>query len=397
MAEPDLSLGSPPSPTESQSRVRRPRRWLFLVSHDRVHPACTGGDALVVLLAEALAARGDEVALWTSRAPGRADREVVQGVSVRRFTSGPLLAPSMWAALLGGGAGGADRIVEQVICSQRIPFLARLLSPRPTVGVWYQDNVPLFRAQYGGGPSLALAKALQRWLLLVNQRGALLTCSGTSRAWLLEHGVDRKDVEMLYPRVPLPAELPSSPPFEGREDRFAVIGNFRPTKRFEEAVEVLRALRERVPSAKLTLMGRANDLRYLRTVRELVARSGLERSIEVLVDRGDREKFELLGRCKALTVHSPIEGFGWTVIEAGAMGTPAVVNPGTPEDPLGSGPGAVRVRFGDVAGYARALERWMRSAEEWSRASQDARASASRYTGSALTPELARFLDALRR
>lgn len=386
----------PPLPAEPKGRSpggpAGPRRWLFLVAHDREDPRVTGGDLLATDLAEALAARGDEVELWSSRHSGRPLNERVNGVRVHRLPPQGLLAPSIWAHFLAGRARGFHAVVEQVVGSQRLPFLARMFSPIPTLGVWYQDNVPLFEAAYRGRTLRQSARFLQRMLLLVYSRGPLLTCSTTSARWLEGRGIAPDRIGLFYPRVNRAGPNGALPPFSQRENLFVVIGNFRATKRFEEALEVLREVRRGGVDARCALVGRANDPVYLDRLRALAQAPDLRGSVDILVDLSEAAKFELLLRAKALTVHSPIEGFGWTVIEAGRQGVPAVVNPGVPEDARGSEGGAVVVPFGDVRAYARAVSLWMTSPELWSQASRAARRHSERFSGSVLTSDLRDFL-----
>ncbi len=373
-----------------------PLSYLILAAHDRAHAGVTGGDLHLQGIAEELASSGGVVTLWTSRAPGLPSRERVNGVDIHRWGGGELFPVRVRFRGRLHGAQGFDVVLEQVIGSLRIPFRAPRWAKGRAVGFWYQDNRPLFRAAFRSSFLVAAADRLQRSLLRSYGHGPLLVPSETTRSWLLSQGVPAVRVAVSHPQVALPEGAEGTVrPYRERADRFVVIGNFRPIKRFEEAVEVLRRLRREVSEAEAVLLGRPQDPAYLKRLRELALSPELAGHLRIVVGAGEAEKFELLSRSKALTVHSPIEGFGWTVPEAGAMGVPAVVNPGVPHDLDVEGPGLVRVPAGDVDAYVRTLARWMREEGEWQRASSSALAGSRKFLEPFVGPEVRALLGSV--
>ena len=373
-----------------------PLSFLILAAHDRAHPGVTGGDLHLQGIAEELASAGGVVSMWTSRAPGLPSQERVNGVDLRRWNGGALFPLRVRFRGWLHGAQGFDVVLEQVIGSLRLPFRARRWAKERAVGFWYQDNRPLFRAAFRSSLLVAAADRLQKDLLRSYGQGPLLVPSETTRSWLLSQGVPAEGVAVSHPQVALPEGAARTVrPYRERADRFVVIGNFRPIKRFEEAVEVLRRLRQDVPEAEAILLGRPQDPAYLKRLREVALSPELAGHLRIIVGAGEEEKFELLSRSKALTVHSPIEGFGWTVPEAGAMGVPAVVNPGVPHDLDVEGAGLVRVPAGDVDAYVRTLARWMRDEEEWQRASSSAFEGSRKFLQPFVGPEARALLDSV--
>lgn len=332
--------------------------------------------------------------MWSSLSPGLPTEEVRNGVHLHRWEEGPLFP--VRAFLFGARQGSFDLVLEQVIGSSWMPFFARLWTPRRSVGFWYQDNRPLFRSMFSSTMTRSLASGLQAFLRLAYERGPLLSPSESTRSWLVREGVRADRIAVSHPQVVVPRGV-APRPYTERFDRFVSIGNFRPTKRFEEALEVLRRLRRTVPTAELHLLGRPQDARYLSDLRARAEEPDLRGHVHFSVGPTEEEKFAVLASAKAITVHSSIEGFGWTVPEAGAMGVPAIVPPGVPEDVGKEGEGLVRVAAGDIEGYAHPLERWMRSEPVWRRSSDDAQERARAFQGSFLPPSvLALFETAAR-
>ena len=283
-----------------------------------------------------------------------------------------------------------------MIGGARIPFLAPLFTRTPVVGVWYQDNTSLFRAQYGAFGA-RLAGAVQRVVLAVHRHCVVICPSRASRAWLVSQGYDPSKVAVYYPSVDPFGLADPSRGFAERRNLVVAIGNLRPFKRFEEAIDVLGRVRLRVPDAQLAIVGRRDDSAYLRRLVERAKGSDVRGSVSFHLDVPDAEKFRLLGEAKVLTVHSPIEGFGMTIAEAGLCGVPSTVNPGVSEEVVEAGVGGVRVSAGDVEAFARETVALLSDAGEWARLSEGARRGAARYAKPRIDPALERVLEGLAR
>jgi glycosyltransferase involved in cell wall biosynthesis len=387
LSEPGNAGGIP----STGAPARPPLKILILAARDPRNPRAAGGDLHLSLLAKELTRAGHSVQLWCCSARGLPRREVREGVEVERLAPTRLLAPIVWYQLFRGGASRFDLVIEEVIGGERTPFLGIVLSGRPTVGMWYQDNRPLFQAAYG--PKFAWAAGLVQSILLRLYRwGSLLTPSERTREWLISTGMPADRVAIHQPKVFAQVGVDGTKPFAARRNRFVCLGNFRPYKRFDEAISVLEALRAELPDAELVLMGRKDDLAYLANLEQRVAASAASPGIQLRTNVTEAEKFETLLTAKALTIHSPIEGFGWTIPEAGLCGVPTVANEGTPPEPLEEGVNGVRVRSGDVAAYARTLRAWMTDEKLWRRFSEGALRRSRRFMESGLLPEVEAFL-----
>lgn len=365
---------------------------LVVVARDGRHPRAAGGDRHLDYMAHLLADAGYEVTLFSASDPSLPRKEMIDGVTVERLAPPRLFAPAVWAALAGTFHRKFDLVIEEIIGGERTPFLVGLFGGTPRVGFWYQDNRPLFRDHYGA-PLRWTAGVIQHLLLRSYRDGWLLTPSLGSRRWLIDQGFPPERVGIVYPHVDENRRFDPLPTFEQRRNRFVVIGNFRPLKRFEEAIEVVRRLRDRVPDVELVLLGRRDDDRYLAELRHLARQQGVEDRVVFAVGVSDEEKFRVLREAKALSVHSSIEGFALTLCEAGICGVPAVVNPGTPDDAFEDGVSGLRRPIGDVAGYSEAIARLMTDRGLWDSLSAGAKQVAHRFTRSDLDPAVVALLQ----
>jgi glycosyltransferase involved in cell wall biosynthesis len=360
-------------------------RILILVSRDAAHPAAAGGDCHLTQLAQALAADGQKVTLASASHPTLPRRESMGNLEILRLAPSRLLFAAVWSRLLTDWHGKFDLVLEEAVGGERAPFLARVLAGGPTLPFWYQDSRPLFRENYGAVGAAAGAW-LQRFLLWLNRGGYALTNSITTREWLSRQGVDPAHIAISYPKVDAaraPTRLLS---FEQRRDRMVTIGNFRPTKRFEESLEVFSDLVTEFPGAELVLIGRPQDDGYFEGLQRRASELGIGSKVSFRLAAAETEKFDLLAAAKVLTIHSPVEGFGWTITEAGLCGVPAVGNQGVSLDALRDGVNGVRVPFGDRTEYVRAVGRLFRDREWWQLLSDGARQTSKEFVVGPVEP-----------
>ncbi len=369
---------------------------LVVVARDGRNPTSAGGDQHLTLLAQEIASWGHEVTLWCSSRPSLPREERYEGILVRRVAPLPLLAPAVWGHFLTGGARRYDLVIEDLVGGARLPFGAAILARRPHAGMWFQDNRPLFRETYRE-PLARLAGAVQAGLLRIYRDGWAFVPSEATRAWVVAEGMDPSRVVVYPRREPIPFPGAGLRPFDGRRNRIVCIGNLRPLKRVHESIEVLARLRGSVPDVELLIVGRASDPAYARRLEERSQAPDVRDAVEIRRDVPESEKHEILALAKVVTVHSPIEGLAWTVIEAGAFGVPAVANVGVPEEVVVEGRNGRRLPIGDLDGYAEAIRRLLTDRDEWTRLSDGARAVAGRFTRAGSDPGLRRWVESIPR
>lgn len=344
-------------------------------------------------LAWELAEGGESVTLLAAGHPTLPPREEHGSLTIVRVGQARLMFPFVWLAELTTLHGRFDVVIEEAMGGERAPFLGRFLSGSPVVGFWYQDNRGLISLLYGRSAS-RVGGWVQSLLLRAGRNGYAIANSRATAEWLVGQGFRRERIAESFPFID-PSKAPSVPlGFDERRNRITTIGNLRVTKRFEEGLSVLQRVRETVPEAELAIIGRPQDAAYLKRLRRAVADNRLDDAVRFYLSASDQEKFDLLSRSKVLTIHSPIEGFGWTALEASLCGVPIVGNSGVSSDSLRAGVNGIQVEFGDIDGYSRSVVRLMTDRAYWEELSQGARRVAMEYTAGTLSPSV---VDLLRR
>jgi len=169
-----------------------------------------------------------------------------------------------------------------------------------------------------------------------------------------------------------------------------VLGRVEPYKRTELVVDAIAAL----PGVRLVIAGTGAGLG---AVRARVAARGVAERVRLGGFVDEEEKLRLLQTAHAVACASEKEGWGLTVLEAAACGTPAVVTdvPGL-RDAVRDGETGLLVPPGDAAALARALGRVLGDAALRGRLAAGAARWAARFDWDTAAAEVSAVLDAAR-
>ena len=212
-------------------------------------------------------------------------------------------------------------VVDQI---NTLPFLTplylpehqrRLMIHQTAREYWWRETRGLFRL-------LAPLGYLAEPLYLKTYRSTrTITISESTRAELVELGIPPARISVIPMAITSPGldELwPKNRPF-----RLIVIGRLTPAKFVEEAVDAFARVRNVVPDSVLDIVG-SGDPEYQAKLERDIANRGLQDAVEFHGQVFEEEKAELLARAHVHVFASHREGWGLTVTEAGACGTPTV-------------------------------------------------------------------------
>lgn len=285
---------------------------LILNWRDIRSPRGGGAERVTHDVARRLVRRGHEVDWLSSAAPGLPARELIDGVQVHR--AGTELTTRLHARSL-ARAVRPDVVLEEI---NTLPYLAPLWAKAPVVLYMNQlaRNVWWYEAPR---PLAAIGWAVEPAYLQAYRRCDAVTISESSRTDLRRFGVGRRiAIAPMATDVPIVEEL--SP--RTLQGRLVAIGRLAPSKRYDHAISALAALRRTHPDATLELIGSGRSERALRAH---AAGLGVEDAVHMRGNLDEAGKIEALDRADVLVGTSVREGWGLTVTEAAARGTPSVV------------------------------------------------------------------------
>lgn len=215
---------------------------------------------------------------------------------------------------------GLNRFAEVVVDIQNgIPFFTPLFCRRKIVGIIYHICDQQFFQELkfplnfiGFWIESKLAPRLYR-----HQK--MITISKSTQAEMIKLGYPAKNIDIVYCGVDHSIYYP-----DGEKTPFpsvVYVGRFKKYKRLHLLVEAFAEVVKKVPNARLYFAGRGEtEPEIKRLVKEL----GLEKSVEFLGFIDDNEKRRLLSESWIFATPSSREGWGLSIVEANACGTPSV-------------------------------------------------------------------------
>ena len=358
----------------------RSRHVLFLNWRDTRNPDGGGSEVFVERIAAELVGRGYRVTLFCAAHPGApADEILPSGVRVlRRGSWRTVYLWAVWVYLTGGL--GPDLIVD--VCNG-VPFLSPLYAACPTVVVVHHVHreqwpvvLPGWRGRLGWWLESRVAPRVYR-------RCRYVTVSESTRGELIRLGVDPARITIVRNGLTPACEEPvARTPYPC----LVVLGRLVPHKRVEHALRALVAL----PEARLVIAGRGW---WEPELRRLAADLGVAGRTEFVGYVSEHRKHRLLAEAWLALVPSLKEGWGLTILEAGACGTPTIAfrEAGGVRDAIVDGHTGLLAE--DVDDFV-ALTRWLLSDDKTRRQLGDAaRDYARSFTWAESGRRFARVLD----
>ena len=342
---------------------------------DPAHPEAGGAELhLEEILLEAVR-RGWKVTWLACGFPGGAPEAEHRGMRVVRRGSWwdfNLVVPGVLRREFADPA--PDLVVEDV---NKVPCFAPAWTAAPVAAI-----VPhLFGATafLEASPPVAAYVVLLEWLIpALYRRAPFVAISESTRDDLVRRGIPAARVTVVH--CGMDHGTYRHDPAVGKSDAPTVVflGRLRRYKGVDWVMRSMPRVRERVPGARLVVVG---DGPFRGGLERAARRLGVGDAVEFRGFLPHADKVRELQRAWALVQPSPKEGWGLTVVEAGACGTAVVAadSPGL-RDSVRDGETGLLVPYGDDARLAAALVRVLEDAALRARLEAAGRAWAARFT-----------------
>lgn len=283
---------------------------------DPRNPLAGGAERVSQRYLQALQQRGHHVEWFVNRFPGGAAREEVDGIAVTRGggRGTSILAAMEWYR----SQPRFDLVIDQ---HHGIPWFAPWWCGTNCIAYIHEVLGPIWDSFFNW-PWNVIGRRQERLTHELYARVPFWTPSDSTRRQLESAGV--QSVTVLpngVDTVPL-KELPTKP--LASPLRLITVSRLAPNKRVDHAVRLVAELTARRVSAELVIVGNGDCETDLR---RLVTELGIPSAVRFAGRVSEPEKNRLLGGAHFLVHPSQREGWGLNVIEANAMGTPALVYP----------------------------------------------------------------------
>ena len=314
---------------------------------DRANPYAGGAEIHLFEIFGRLTLRGHRVRLVCSGWEGAPERATIDGINVQRVGGRNSFA------LFGRSA------VRRAIRTER-----------PDVVVEDINKLPLFLARTTQLPFCAMVPHLfgetafheapwpvaaavwlaERPLPRAYRRAGFHAISESTRDDLIARGVAPDRVRVIHPGVDSRRFTPGPPNRRSTAPSFLYVGRLKRYKGIGFALEALALARRQRPDLRLEIAGTGD---YRLELERLVTRLQLDKAVTFHGFVSEERKIDLMRWAWANVFPSPKEGWGITVIEAAACGTPSLASdsPGL-RDSVRHGETGFLVPHGDVAALA---------------------------------------------
>jgi len=292
------------------------RRIAILAWRDLDDPEAGGSELHASKVAALWGEAGIEVTMRTSYAPGHPQVSWRDGYRVIRKAGRYLVFPRAAFSEMMGWHGASDGLVE---IWNGMPFFSPVWARRPTVAwlhhvhdTMWDMTLPPRLARLGRAVEFRVAPPLYR-------RTPIVTLSESSKRELVERlKFKAARVSVVPPGVDTrfaPGGTKSPTPL------VVAVGRLVPVKQMHLLMDALAELKPRIPELTAVLVGEGYSRGELEARRREL---GAEDWIALPGRLSDGELVALYRRAWVLASASAHEGWGMTVTEAGACGTPAV-------------------------------------------------------------------------
>ncbi|HVP14059.1 MAG TPA: glycosyltransferase family 4 protein [Terriglobales bacterium] len=342
---------------------------------DPCHPEAGGAEQhLEEILLEAVR-RGWRVTWLASGFPGGAAEAEHRGMRVSRrgaWWNFNLVVPGVLRREF--AAPAPDLVVEDI---NKAPCFTPWWTRAPVAAV-----VPhLFGATAfleAPVPVAAYIVLLEALIPRVYRRCPFLAISESTRDDLVRRGIAPRRVTVVHCGMDHDAYRVDPAAGKSAEPTILFLGRLRRYKGVDWVMRVMPEVRARVPRARLEVVG---DGPFRAALGRAALRLGVSDAVTFHGFLAAPEKVRLLQRAWVLVQPSPKEGWGLTVIEAGACGTAVVAadSPGL-RDSVRGGETGLLVPYGDDRRLAATLSQVLEDAALRARLESAGRAWAARFT-----------------
>lgn len=360
---------------------------MILNERDPGHPRAGGAEIHVYEIFSRLADRGYPVKHLATGFPGGATRAEDRGIDIERSRSLAAYYLGMPGRLRRASRGNEfDLVIE---CLNKVPFFAPLYAGKPVLALCHHlfGEVAFSQAPF---PIAAGVWTLERGLPLAYGGCPFVAISESTRDDLIDRGLRADQIDISHPGIDRP-QIAVDPATE-RPCRVAYFGRLEAYKRVDLLLEAAAILSERFPTLEVVIIGRGPERGALE---KRATALGLDAKVRFLGYLSNEDRDLEIASARACAFPSSKEGWGLTVIEAAALGTPVVASdaPGL-RDSVRDGETGLLVPPNDARALAEGLARLLEDSEEARRMRSAALAWSENFNWSRAADEMATAIDA---
>jgi len=282
---------------------------------DIKNPLAGGAERLIHELAKRWVSKGHSVTLFSSAFLEYKKKEIIDGVRIIRVGNRLTVYYQAFRYYRKYFQGQYDLIIDGI---NTIPFFTPLYVKEPLLAhinqlareIWFHE-IPF--------PFSLLGFLIEPWYLKIYRKKPITTISQSSREDLLNLGFPRANIYI----IPMGMTLKARKRKKKKKPTLIWVNRVIKSKRPEHVLRAFEQVKRRVPDAKLWMVGPISRS-YQDRLQNIVQESRLK-DVSFYNFVEEKKKQELLQKAHLIISTSVREGWGLTITEANALGTPAVV------------------------------------------------------------------------
>ncbi len=292
-------------------------RILILNWRDVNHRRAGGAEVYAREMAKGLTAVGHRVTFFSGNDGSEARYDTADGVRIIR--RGGFHTVYLWAALyyIFKLRTQTDIIID---CENGVPFFTPIYARKPIYCVVHHIHLDVFRRELSR-PAARLASFLEGTLMpLVYRRKRFIVVSDSTKQELAALGVAESRIAIVPNGIDTEAFIPGE---KSPDPTVLYLGRIEPYKSVDVALRAFRDILRAVPSARLIVAGEGVATPRLK---RLAMELNITEATSFPGKVSEKHKKSLLQSAWVFIQPSFKEGWGITVMEAAASGTPTVAS-----------------------------------------------------------------------
>ena len=313
---------------------------------DIENPEAGGAEVHLHEIFKRIAAVGHHITLLASGFEGARAEETIDGIEVVRRGgkfSFNLHVPGAIGALM--KKRDYDAVVDDI---NKIPFYLPAYVRKPVLALAHHlfAETIFLEAFFPAATYVYLSE----WLIPVFYRNTrLVVVSQSTKDEFVKRGLKEDKIGIVYNAVDHGVYRPD-PAAKSDAPLIGYVGRIKKYKCIEHLLEAGRIVFEKIPEARMVIAGSGD---HLDSLKKTAAALGIADRTDFIGHVGEAAKVDMLQRVHVVANPSSKEGWGVTVIESNACGTPVVASnvPGL-RDAVVDGETGFLVPHGDVGALA---------------------------------------------
>lgn len=327
---------------------------LWLAQRDPLNPKAGGVGRTIYEVCSRLVMNGHEVTLLTGGWKRCRNTEVLEGIKILRYgrNIGPHLALPIFLL-----KHKYDVVVNDL--GHAVPWISSSLLAKNSIVFFHHLHARSLPGQVN--PVIAkIITAIEKSYFIIYGRSTFVTESCTARADLINLDIHHMRIIRIPPGVDRNTFHPTK---KTDHPSMVYFGGVRKYKRPEESIYLLKNLIERINDLKLIVVGSGPEYEALI---KLTNEMNLHDNI-TFTGRLTTDELSKIVATSWLNIHTSVtEGWGFSILEAAAAGTPTVAYtvPGV-VDAIEIGINGITVKNGDRKALADATIKILSDPEKW--------------------------------